>query len=71
MAMTLGHVVLAETQADHERSRQHERIHVAQYAAWGPFFLPAYAASSIWQRVRGRDPYRDNWFEREAYGHTK
>lgn len=50
-----------------ERCRRHERVHVRQYARWGPFFLPAYLLSSFWQWLRGRDPYRDNAFERQAY----
>ena len=40
--------------------------HVRQYEAWGPFFLLAYAASSAWQLVRGRNVYYDNYFERQA-----
>src|SRR5947208_1088954 len=30
-AMTLGHVVVARTKADLDRSRPHELVHVAQY----------------------------------------
>lgn len=66
-AMTLGHVVLGTDQATLETWRAHERVHVRQYESWGPLFLPAYAASSLWQLLRGRRCYRDNWFEREAY----
>ena len=66
-AMTLGHVVLARTSADLDRSRTHERIHVAQYERWGPLFVPAYFACSAWQWLRGRDPYFNNPFEEEAY----
>ncbi|MDH3404995.1 MAG: hypothetical protein OES32_05400 [Acidobacteriota bacterium] len=66
-ALTLGHVVLGRSPGCLERCRAHERIHVRQYERWGPLFLPAYAASSLWQWLRGRDPYRDNRFEREAY----
>ncbi len=65
--MTLGHVVFAETEAAHACTRRHERIHVRQYGRWGPFFLPAYGASSLAAWASGRDPYRDNRFEREAY----
>jgi hypothetical protein len=68
VAITLGHVVLGASQRDLDRSRAHERVHVRQYGIWGPFFLPASGLSSLWQRLRGRDPYRDNHFEREAYG---
>jgi len=66
-AMTLGHVVLARTRADLDRSRRHELIHVAQYELWGPFFVPAYFACSIYLWLRGYDAYLDNPFEEEAY----
>jgi len=67
-AMTLGHCVIARTQADLDYSRQHELVHVAQYERWGPLFVPAYLACSAWMWLRGRDPYLDNPFEEEAYG---
>jgi hypothetical protein len=67
-AMTLGHTVLARTPADLDRTREHERIHVAQYERWGPAFVPAYLACSAWLWLRGRHVYWDNPFEREAYG---
>jgi hypothetical protein len=66
-AITLGHVVLG---LDHDTLaivRAHEQVHVRQYARWGPLFIPAYLLSSLWQALRGRRPYRDNHFEREAY----
>jgi hypothetical protein len=66
-AITLGHVVLG---LDHEMLatlRAHEQVHVRQYARWGPLFVPAYLLSSLWQALRGRRPYLDNHFEREAY----
>ena len=66
-AMTLGHVVIARTRADLEFSRRHELVHVAQYERWGPLFVPAYLACSVWQWARGRNPYLDNPFEEEAY----
>jgi hypothetical protein len=50
-----------------EAVREHEQVHVGQYEVWGPLFLPAYAASSIWQFMNGRRAYRDNFFERRAY----
>lgn len=65
-AVTLGHVVLGSCAATLAVTRAHERVHVAQYERWGPFFLPAYAAASLWALARGRDPYLDNPFEREA-----
>ena len=46
--------------------RRHERIHVRQYERWGVLFIPLYCASSLLQFFRGRDPYLENRFEREA-----
>ena len=66
-AMTIGHVVIARDQAALNLTRTHERIHVRQYERWGPLFLPAYFGSIAWLVLRGRDGYRDNPFEREAY----
>lgn len=66
-ALTLGHVILASDAAALDCSREHERVHVRQYERWGPFFLPAYFASSLWQLLLGRRCYRDNYFERQAY----
>ena len=66
-AMTLGHVILAVDRPALNHLRQHEHVHVRQYEHWGPLFLPAYLLSSLVQLVRGRDPYRENHFEREAY----
>src|SRR5262245_19167518 len=66
-AMTLGHVVVARTSADLDRSRRHELIHVAQYERWGPLFVPAYFACSAWMWARGFAAYLDNPFEEEAY----
>ena len=66
-AMTLGHVVIARTVGDLNRSREHELVHVAQYERWGPLFVPAYLACSAWLWVFGRDAYLDNPFEEEAY----
>ena len=67
-AMTLGHVVLGLDRHALEKSRAHERIHVRQCERWGPLFIPAYLLASLWQLLRGRSPYFDNPFEREAYG---
>ena len=67
-AMTLGHVVIARDPASHTRTRAHERIHVRQCERWGPFFIPAYLLASLVLRMRGKDAYYDNPFEREAYG---
>ena len=70
-AVTLGHVVYAPSRDELERSRSHERVHVKQCERWGPLFLPAYAIASLWALARGRDPYRDNRFEREAIARSE
>ena len=66
-AMTLGHVVIARDPAAHTTTRGHERIHVRQCERWGPLFIPAYLLTSLVLMLRGKDAYRDNPFEREAY----
>ncbi|MEJ5990109.1 signal peptide prediction [Ramlibacter sp. PS3R-8] len=66
-AMTLGHVILAVDRSALAQLRRHEHVHVRQYERWGPFFLPAYLLSSFLQLLRGRNPYRENHFERQAF----
>ncbi len=66
-AMTLGHVVIGRDRDCLDRTRDHERVHVRQYELWGPLFLPAYVISSLIAALSGRDFYRDNVFEREAF----
>jgi hypothetical protein len=66
-AITLGHVIIG---VDHEtlaRYRLHEHVHIRQYERWGAMFFPLYLLSSLLQIARGRDPYLDNSFEREAF----
>lgn len=65
-AMTLGHVILGQTDASLEISRKHEAVHVAQYERWGPFMLPVYYLTSVYIWFKGKRFYRDNPFEREA-----
>lgn len=67
-AMTLGHVILGQDEEQLERCANHERVHVAQCQRWGPLFMPMYGLSSGLAWWRGKDPYRDNRFEVEAYG---
>lgn len=67
MAMTLGHVVIGQTAVFLDMARRHELVHVRQYERWGPLFLPMYGMFSCWMWWHGRDPYRDNPFEREAF----
>ena len=68
VAMTLGHTILAPTEAALDIARKHETVHVLQYERWGPFMLPAYFLSSAYMWMTGRRFYRDNPFECEAYG---
>lgn len=65
-AITLGHVVLGRDAQSLECTRAHERVHVAQYERWGPLFVPAYAAASLWAFACGRHAYLDNRFEWDA-----
>jgi hypothetical protein len=67
-AMTWGHVILGQTVAALDVTREHELVHVRQYERWGPLFIPAYLVCSAVIWLRGGDAYRDNPFEREAYG---
>ena len=66
-AMTLGHVILAVDRSALAQLRLHEHVHVRQYERWGPLFVPAYVLSSLLQLLRGRNPYRENHFERQAF----
>lgn len=66
-AMTWGHVILGRSDMLLDVCSDHERVHVRQYERWGPFFGPAYLLGSLYAWLRGRRPYYDNPFEREAY----
>ena len=68
MAITFGHTILGQTAAALDIAHGHEMIHVRQYERWGPLFGPAYLLASLVLWLRGKDPYRDNPFEREAFG---
>lgn len=66
LALTLGHVILGQTEAALAISRRHEMVHVKQYERWGPLMLPAYYLASLFVYLHGKRFYRDNPFEREA-----
>lgn len=66
-AITFGHTILAIDAPTLDAVRAHEQVHVRQYERWGPVFIPAYLLSSLFQLMRGRRPYRDNRFERQAH----
>jgi len=67
MAVTFGHTVLARNQRALEECRKHELVHVRQYERWGPLFVPAYLLCWLVLWLRGKNPYLDNPFERQAY----
>ncbi len=70
LALALGHVVLGADEKTLDKTREHERIHVRQYERYGPFFIPLYAAAMLVAWIQGKRPYRDNWFEIEAYSNS-
>ena len=67
LAFTLGHTILGQSDASLDIAREHETIHVRQFERWGPFMGPAYLLASLVLWIAGRQPYRDNPFERQAY----
>ena len=64
-AQTLGRYVFARQPLPPEIV-EHELEHVRQWQRLGPFFLPAYVASSAVALLRGRHPYWANAFEAAA-----
>jgi hypothetical protein len=64
--LTLGHVLLAPSEADMADVRTHEWGHVLQCERWGPLFLPAYFGASALALCQGRHYYKRNWFELDA-----
>ena len=69
-AMTLGHTIIGLTKSDLDRTRDHEMVHVRQYERWGILFVPAYLIASLIAYLQGKNYYRDNSFEVEAYSTT-
>ncbi len=70
-AITIGHVILGTCHHQLDALRTHEHVHIRQYERWGLFFLPAYALASLWEIFHGRDGYRNNYFEKQAYEEGK
>ena len=66
-AMTFGHIVAGRNPETLEMTRAHERVHVQQCEAWGPFFIPAYLVAAAWSWLRGEGAYEGNYFERQAW----
>jgi hypothetical protein len=67
LAFTLGHTILGQSDASLDIAREHETVHVRQFERWGLFMGPAYLLASLVLWIAGRQPYRDNPFERQAY----
>ena len=70
-AITFGHLVVCTDACTAVAVRAHEHVHVRQYERLGALFFPLYIGSSIVQLLRGRDPYFDNRFEREAHARVE
>jgi hypothetical protein len=66
LAFTHGHVIFAISREILDAYRGHELVHVRQYERWGPLFPFLYLGSSLFQKLKGRDPYFANAFEQEA-----
>ena len=64
--IVFGHVILAVTREELAIIGAHERVHVQQYERWGLLMFPAYGLSSLWQLIRGRSSYWNNYFEAQA-----
>lgn len=67
VAITFGHVIVGLSHSELAQVRSHELVHVSQYELLGPLFLLAYPCSSLLAALRGGCPYRDNYFEIQAY----
>ncbi len=67
-AYTLGATITYRepTGPGQPRLYRHELEHVLQTMQFGPLMPVAYVAASLWQVLRGRRLYRDNWFEVRA-----
>jgi hypothetical protein len=66
VAITFGHVIIGIDHRTLAVVRRHEHAHVRQYERFGILFFPLYIGSSLFQLLLRRDPYHDNFFEREA-----
>ena len=67
LGITLGHVILGQTAEGLRLASQHERVHVRQFERWGPLMDPPICSPRCGFGCAGKDAYRDNPFEVEAY----
>lgn len=66
LAITIGHDIFAWRQLD-EFELAHELVHVRQWSANGIMYIPRYFQASRAAAAAGKDRYRGNAFEVEAY----
>jgi hypothetical protein len=66
LAITIGHDIFAWRQVD-EFELEHELVHVRQWSANGIMYIPRYFRASRAAAAAGKDRYRDNAFEAEAF----
>ena len=64
--ITLGEIVIIRKTALSKRIVAHEAVHVGQYRAWGPLYLPAYLIASTVSRISNGNWYYGNLFEVQA-----
>lgn len=65
--VTLGHVVISCDARQLCLCGAHEFEHVRQTEQWGIILPFAYVLNGLWQWVRGKQFYRNNYFEERAY----
>lgn len=53
--------------AEHRALVRHEMVHVKQAMIFGPLFPVLYLGSMLVAWVQGKQPYRECWFEAQAY----
>jgi hypothetical protein len=64
--ITIGQVIIFESDVVDLTLLTHELRHVWQQRRWGPLFFPAYGVASLLALARGGHAYRDNPFEVDA-----
>jgi len=65
-AITLGERVLYVAGAYNKERALHEEAHIEQGRKFGPLFFPAYGLKSIISKVKYKNWYKDNNFEKQA-----
>ncbi len=65
-AICMGRVILAPNSAALQRHLRHEWTHMRQFLRWGLLFPLLYVLEMAYQYALGRQPYHDNYYEKEA-----